>query len=150
MLFTNIAALVAKGVTIHITVSAAAEGQLEVAVVPTADSGKAGMGLVPRSFTATPAELDAEFPEIMRAYANANLTLKQQLDAANEAIEEAGKAAAASAAAKKEKTAHKPAVGKTTGAAAPALAPSLETDDEGSGDGTASETSEGAPVVFDL
>lgn len=154
MLFSNIAALVAKGVTINFTVTAAAEGQLEVNVVPSIDSGKAGMGLVARSFTATPAELDAEFPAIMASYANANLSLKQQLAAAEEAIEAAGKEAAASTAAKAaEKAASKPVTHTVSkpGAKPSSRVPTLSDDDDADPQSAdAQSTSERGQVAFAL
>jgi PRTRC genetic system protein E len=158
MLFSNIAALVAKGVTINFTVTSADEGKLEVNVVPSIDSGKTGMGLVARSFTATPAELDAEFPAIMNSYANANLTLKQQLDAAEAAIEAAGKEAAASAAAKAaEKAAAKPVThtvskpGAKAANRAPTLSDDTNSDDDADAQSSgAQSTSESGQVAFAL
>lgn len=110
MLFANIAALVAKGVTVQFTVNSAPEGKLEVNLIPTAEGGTT-LNLVPKSFVGTPAELDAEFAEVIAGYATVNLTLKQQLEdvatVASAAAKEASEAAV-------KKSATKPA-GRNTG-----------------------------------
>ncbi|MDO8280961.1 MAG: PRTRC system protein E [Burkholderiaceae bacterium] len=101
MLFANIAALVAKGVTVQFTITGASEGKLEVSLIPTVEAGTT-LNLVPKSFVGTPQELDAEFGEVIAGYATVNLSLKQQLEdvatvaeaAAKEAAEEAAKKAA--------------------------------------------------------
>lgn len=98
MLFANIAALVVKGVVVQFTVTSASEGKLEVSLIPTAETGTT-LNLVPKSFVGTPAELDAEFGEVIAGYAAVNLSLKQQLEdvatvaqaAAREASEEAAR-----------------------------------------------------------
>lgn len=74
MLFANIAALVAKGVTVQFTINAASEGKLEVSLIPTAAEGTT-LNLVPKSFVGTPAELDAEFGDVIAGYA----AVKRQL-----------------------------------------------------------------------
>lgn len=81
MLFEQLAQLVANGITLSLTVAKATEGKIEVTVVPSAETGKSGFNLVPKTFTATPAEFDAEFAEIMRGYAQTNISLKDQLAA---------------------------------------------------------------------
>lgn len=81
MLFQNIAALVAKGIKLSIQIESADNGKLEVSVIPTSESGKSGVSLVAKSFVATPAELDAEFPAVIAGFAAVNSTLKDQLDA---------------------------------------------------------------------
>ena len=60
MLFTNIAALVAMGVTLQITVSKADGNKLEVGLIPTTETGKSGMSLIAQSFVGTPSELDTD------------------------------------------------------------------------------------------
>lgn len=80
MLFQNIAALIAKGVKLTIQIERADDGKLEVSVIPTSETGKSGASLVAKSFVATPAELDAEFPAVIAGFATANLTLQEQLE----------------------------------------------------------------------
>jgi PRTRC genetic system protein E len=81
MLFNNIAALVASGVKIAIQIESAENGQLEVLVVPTASSGKAGLSLVAKSFVGTPQELDESFAEVIAGFCTVNGSLKDQLAA---------------------------------------------------------------------
>lgn len=80
MLFTNIAALVAKGVKLNIQIEQADNGQLEVSVIPTCVTGKSGANLVAKVFVATPAELDADFASVVASFATINLTLHEQLE----------------------------------------------------------------------
>lgn len=99
-LFKNLAALIAKGADVQITVSAADNGQLEVGFIPTSSSGKTGMNLVAKSFVATPEALDAEFPAVVAGYVNVNVTLADQLSsmqAQADAIAEQAKVNAKSA-----------------------------------------------------
>lgn len=79
MLFQNIATLVAKGIKLSIQIEQADDGKLEVSVIPTSETGKSGFSLVAKSFIASPAELDAEFPAVIAGFATANLSLSEQL-----------------------------------------------------------------------
>lgn len=127
MLFANIAALVAKGVTVQFTINAASEGKLEVSLTPTAAEGTT-LNLVPKSFVGTPAELDAEFGDVIAGYAAVNLSLKQQLEdvaTVAKAIEKEASDAAA------RKAAAKPAPRTSGTAKSPAKTPTLI---EGGGD----------------
>ena len=80
-LFKHLAALIAKGVDVQIAVSAADNGKLEVAFLPTSSSGKSGLNLVAKSFVGTPDELDADFSTVVAGYASVNATLADQLAA---------------------------------------------------------------------
>lgn len=93
MLFQNLAALTAQGITVTMQIEQAENGQLEVSVIPTSNSGKSGVNLVPKVFVATPQELDAEFAEVIAGFCGVNLTLKQQLETMNSQAEDAAKAA---------------------------------------------------------
>lgn len=127
MLFANIAALVAKGVTVQFTINAASEGKLEVSLIPTAAEGTT-LNLVPKSFVGTPAELDAEFGDVIAGYAAVNLSLKQQLEdvaTVAKAIEKEASDAAA------RKAAAKPAPRTSGTAKSAAKAPSLIEGDDG-------------------
>lgn len=134
MLFKNIAALVSKGVTLQLIINPAADGKLEVNVLPSTETGATGTNLVGKSFVATPEELDAEFADIMAGYGQSNLTLKEQLaemkaeaeQAAAKTKEEATEKAAA-------KAASKPALSSPRSVSTPRRAPTLiaaDPDDE--------------------
>jgi PRTRC genetic system protein E len=140
MLFANLAALVAKGVTVQFTVLAAADGKLEVNVIPSVAGGTSSLNLVPKSFVATPEELDTEFQDVIAGYATANLTLKQQLEDVETVAAAAAKEASENAARKpttttKKSGAARPAV-KSGGAGAPTLLDSEEDEDQDHDSGT--------------
>jgi PRTRC genetic system protein E len=92
-LFTTMAALVARGVKLTITVSQAEGDKIEVGILPTSESGTTAVALVPRSFVATPAEFDAEFPQILAGFCQANASLKDQLAAVQVLTEQAAREA---------------------------------------------------------
>ena len=106
-LFTTMAALVARGVKLTITVSRAEGDKIEVGILPTSESGTTAVALVPRSFVATPAEFDAEFPEILAGFCQANTSLKDQLAAVQVLTEQAAREAS-------EKAVKTPAAATTT------------------------------------
>ena len=133
MLFSNIAALVAKGVVLSIQVAGADNGKLEVSVTPTSTTGKSGMSLIAKSFIATPQELDADFADVIGAYAATNGSLKDQLDAmtaqADAALKDAQEAQ------KTAKAAAPKAVSKTVPGAKKPVSPTLMSGDDNSDDG---------------
>lgn len=104
-LFKHLAALIAKGVNVQIDVTAADDGKLEVALIPTSASGKSGLNLVAKSFVGTPDELDADFSNVVAGYASVNATLADQLAA----IQAQADAIAAQAQAAAKATANAPA-----------------------------------------
>lgn len=145
MLFSNIHALLKRGVTLNLILAAAGDDKIEVTVLPNTEKSTAGMQLVAKTFVATPQELDQEFPAVMAGYASANLSLKDQLEAVQKQAQET--AAAAAEAAKAEaakKPASKPsATSKTSGTPATDAKPTLmddpdEDDVDGDGVGCAS------------
>lgn len=165
MLFSNLAALVQKGVTVQFVVSKAADGKLEVAVHPSTERAS-GMNLVAKSFVGTPAELDAEFAEIIGGYAVANLSLRDQLEAVQVMVKEAEKQASEEAATKAaeaaKKAAAKPASKPTAAASSkplPAAKPSpslldggeedADADSEGKSD-SAETSGDAEPMAFTL
>ena len=105
MLFQNIAALVAKGIKLSIQIEQSDDGKLEVSVIPTSETGKSGFSLVSKSFIATPAELDAEFPAVIAGFATANFSLSEQLASMEQ---QAAETAAAALEASKAAQAAKP------------------------------------------
>jgi PRTRC genetic system protein E len=142
MLFSNIHALLKRGVTLNLILAAAGDDKIEVTVLPNTEKSTAGMQLVAKTFVATPQELDQEFPAVMAGYASANLSLKDQLEAVQKQAQETAAAAAAAEAAKAEaakKPASKPsATSKTSGTPATAAKPTLMDDpdeDDVGGDG---------------
>lgn len=146
MLFTNIAALVAKGIKLTLTVEQAGEGMVEVTVVPSAadpSANKSGVSLVAKSFKATPAEFDAEGAEIIKSFCASTLTLKEQLQAADQMIAQAAKQASDVAVTASTKPATKPALKAATTAAAPKAAgraaPELLPQGSGSADDDADD-----------
>ena len=155
MLFQNIAALVAKGVSLSFHVSQAEGNKLEVGVIPTTATGNSGLELVSKSFVATPEELDAEFTEIISSFASVNSTLKDQLMDVKVRAEVAAEEAKASAAAKSKKPS---LVNSKPGASASKLNVDEEVgggEDTGVSDvelaGTASDAcSAQAPMAFTL
>lgn len=147
MLFKNLAPLIARGVTVQFTVLAAADGKLEVNVIPTTEGGSTGLNLVSKSFVATPDELDLEFPEVIAGYSTANLSLKQQLEDVKTVAEAAAKEASEAAARKSTSAPAKPGVAraansKPAGKTEPTLLEEEEEEASGSedlatgGDGT--------------
>jgi PRTRC genetic system protein E len=134
MLFTNIAALIAMGVTLQITVSKADGNKLEVGLIPTTETGKSGMSLIAQSFVGTPSELDTEFATIIAGYASANQTLMGQLQAvqtmADAAAKEASEAAATKAAEKKVARPTTTATKTLPGKSPAKVTPSLDDDDD--------------------
>ena len=139
MLFANIAALVAKGVTVQFTINAASEGKLEVSLIPTAAEGTT-LNLVPKSFVGTPAELDAEFGDVIAGYAAVNLSLKQQLEDVATVAKAIEKEASETAA---RKSTAKSAVRTAAPVKSPAKTPTLieggddQDEDDGEGGGEA-------------
>lgn len=135
MLFKNLAPLIARGVTVQFTVLAAADGKLEVNVIPTTEGGSTGLNLVSKSFVATPDELDLEFPEVIAGYSTANLSLKQQLEDVKTVAEAVAKEASEAAARKSASAPAKPGIAraassKPAGKTEPTL---LEEEEEVSG-----------------
>jgi PRTRC genetic system protein E len=92
-LFTTMAALVARGVRLTITVAQADGGNIEVGILPTSETGTTAVALVPKSFVASPADFDAEFPAILAGFCQANSSLKDQLAAVQVLTEQAGREA---------------------------------------------------------
>jgi PRTRC genetic system protein E len=165
MLFKNIAALVEKGVTVNFAVTAATDGQLEVSVVPTVDSGKTGMGLVARTFTGTPSELDEGFAAVIASFSKGSLTLVEQIAEAQQAFAATETANAATAKEKAEAAKTKPktpsVVKPTVSDRTPTLSNEDDDDDDiptGSGESTPAATpaasttsaSQGDAVSFGL
>lgn len=108
MLFTNIAALVRQGVKLNFAVEASGDSKIEVTVTPASANpaaNKSGVSLVAKTFTATPEEFDAEFSALLQTFCTSTMSLKEQLDAANQLIEQAGKQASESAVKAAEKSA---------------------------------------------
>lgn len=154
MLFHNIAALIAKGVTLQLTVSQADGDKLEVGLIPMTETGKSGMNLIAKSFVGTATELDAEFATVIAGYAAANLSLMGQLQAvqtmadaaAKEASEAAAQAAATKAAAKALVKSVAPGTKTLPGTPARKVTPSLDDDDpDGKGDGKSDGAAVSAP-----
>lgn len=145
MLFSNIHALLKRGVTLNLILAAIGDDKIEVTVLPNTEKSTAGMQLVAKTFVATAQELDQEFPAVMAGYASANLSLKDQLEAVQKQAQES---AAAAAEAAKAEAAKKPASktsapSKTSGATATAKKPTLmdDQDDDGvDGEGVGSAT----------
>jgi len=140
MLFSNIHALLKRGVTLNLILAAAGDDKIEVTVLPNTEKSTAGMQLVAKTFVATPQELDQEFPAVMAGYASANLSLKDQLEAVQKQTQETAAAAAEAARAESaKKPASKPsATSKTSGTPATAAKPTLMDDpdeDDIGGDG---------------
>lgn len=138
MLFSNIHGLLQRGVTLQFIVRAVGASAIEVTVLPSSESGSTGQALVPKTFTATPAEFDAEFAQIMGGYAAANTSLHEQLTAVQVMANAAKEAASTKAAA--------PANNKHSGQAstskvpAPKPLPRLSDDsDQGDGSGPADD-----------
>lgn len=144
MLFANLAALIAKGVTVQFTVLAAADGKLEVNVIPSVTGGSSDLNLVPKSFVGSAEELDAEFPDVIAGYTKANLTLMQQLEDVKIVADAAGREAAEKAAAAAANK--KPPAARTSAARKPAApaAPTLETPDDETSDDDGDDTPEGS------
>jgi PRTRC genetic system protein E len=139
VLFSNIHALLKRGVTLNLILAAAGDDKIEVTVLPNTEKSTAGMQLVAKTFVATPQELDQEFPAVMAGYASANLSLKDQLEAVQKQTQETAAAAAEAARAESaKKSASKPsATSKTSGTPATAAKPTLmddaDEDDVGGG-----------------
>lgn len=111
MFFSNIHALLQRGVTLQFIVRAVGADSIEVTVLPSSESGSTGQALVPKTFTATPAEFDAEFAQIMGSYAATNASLHEQLAAVDIMAKAAKEAASSKATA--------PGKGKQPGQASP-------------------------------
>ena len=143
MLFQNIAALVAKGVTLSFHVSQADDGKLEVGVIPSTTSGASGLDLVAKSFVATPAELDLEFAAVIADYAKTNMTLQEQLMEVKVKADVAAEEARAEAA----KKTVKPAAGRKVAGSGSKLnvdAGDDDNDDDLPGDGGETDLSTSA------
>lgn len=145
MLFSNIHALLKRGVTLNLILAAAGDDKIEVTVLPNTEKSTAGMQLVAKTFVATPQEIDQEFPAVMAGYASANLSLKDQLEAVQKQAQETAVAAAEAAKAEAaKKPASKPsATSKTSGTPATAAKPTLMDDpdeDNIGGDGVGCES----------
>lgn len=129
MLFQKLAALTAKGVNVNIQISQAAEGKLEVAFIPTSESGKSGIALVAKAFTATPEELDAEMGMVIDGYVKANTSLAEQLVELELQAEQAAATAREEAEAKATQKAATKATSSTSVTRKPGKAP-LDADAE--------------------
>jgi PRTRC genetic system protein E len=110
MLFSNIAQLCAKNVTVTFQVSAAPDGQLEVIVTPKADT--VNHALIAKAFTATPQELDAHLPQVIAAYAASNGNLLDVFRSIEQEAQEAAASAKAAADSEKKAAAAKSTVRK--------------------------------------
>lgn len=93
MLFSNLHALLKRGVTINLILGAAGDEKIEVTVLPSSEKSFAGTQLVAKTFVATPQELDEQFAGVMAGYAVANLSLQDQLQAMQKQADEAAEAA---------------------------------------------------------
>lgn len=117
MLFTNIAALVRQGVKLSIAVEASGSSKIDVTVTPSsadAASNKSGVSLVAKTFTATPEEFDAEFAALLQTFCTSTLSLKDQMEAANQLMEQAGKQASETAIKSTTKSPSKPGASKAS------------------------------------
>lgn len=97
MFFKQIAPLLSKGVKLKLEIAAATDNKIEVNVFPVSEASNSGHTLVPTRFVASAEELDADFTTVMGGYANANLTLKDQLAAVDVLAAQVAKEAAADA-----------------------------------------------------
>lgn len=147
MLFKNIAALVAQGISLDLQIVGVANNRLEVTVIPKTESGKTGVSLVPVPFTGTPEEFDNEFANLIGNFGAKTLALKDQLadiDRLVQATAENAKAAALAA----EKATKKPRSSAVNdGSSTPQLISGGEDEGPGS-NGSAVDTVD--PVPFTL
>lgn len=148
MFFANIHALLKRGVTLQLIVNAVDGEMIEVTVLPSTEKGTAGTGLVAKTFTATAAELDAEFPSIMQGYSQANTSLKDQLAAVEVMAAAASKAASEAVAAKANKSTGT-TKGRSTAHAKSEPRLTEGADDEDDVDGNASNGESGGDAVGD-
>lgn len=147
MFFANIHALLKRGVTLQLIVNAVDGEMIEVTVLPSTEKGTAGTGLVAKTFTATAAELDAEFPSIMQGYSQANTSLKDQLAAVEVMAAEASKAASEAVAAKANKSGTTKGRSNAHAKSEPRLTEGVH--DEEDVDGNASNGTSGGDAVGD-
>lgn len=91
-MFKELAPIVATGTTLCIMVSAAPEGNLMVTVIPQGKDPNSALN-TPLSVTATPEELDAEFPGALTGYTSSRASLAESLENAKTIMEAAGKTA---------------------------------------------------------
>ena len=140
MFFKAIAPACASGISFTIKVDSADNGKLAVSVIPASASGKSGFGLTPRQFVATPDEFDNEFHSVMAGFSTMQLSLSEQLKAAQLVADEVGKAAAEASAAKATDAAAKAKAKPAAPARKPNQAPGgLLDDDPTDGDGDEGE-----------
>lgn len=150
MIFKNIHALLKSGVTLNFVIAAAGEDKIDVSILPSCEKNATGMQLVPKTFTATPDELDAQFADVLKGYCGASMTLQEQLaamEAAAKQVATEAAAAAVSKAASKTSSSTKPVNRLTAGATA--KSPVLLA--EGGGEDDDNETTDGSePETLDL
>lgn len=108
-MFIEIAPLiVAGGTTLKIVVTAATDGEITLMIAPENVSGQCAALTTPLLLTGTPAELDAELPEILTNYVRQRTTLVEQAENMKIIMEAAGKAASDNASKAVNKGAGKP------------------------------------------
>lgn len=149
MFFTSIQALLAscQGISLSVTPAANA-GNLSVTVIPLLgkDGEKVDAALkTPLNLVGTPAELDAEFAQLIATFTEGRKSLAEQLEAATTIMEAAKKASAASTA----KAAGKAAAKQVATPAVSADSEDEESEDDGLGGGDTGTggTATAAPTV---
>lgn len=149
MMFSNIHSLLKRGVSLNLVISAAGDEKIEVSVLPSSAKDGAASNLVAKTFTATAEELDAEFPQILAGYCEANVSLQDQLLAVKVMAEQVAKDASEQAViAKPNKAAKTPGSRPVTTNKSPTLMEGGDDDDEaGEESSTSSESSNGVATA---
>lgn len=102
-MFTQIASLVARAKSVQIILTAGEGDEMEVSIVAAPKTNDTPV--VPLAVKATPAELDANFPELLAQFAGNYVSMAEAMEGAaaimKAAAEQAAKQAAQKAAAKK-------------------------------------------------
>ena len=97
MFFQKIQPLLAKGIKFTLSIEADETKADNVLVAVYPDAGEKQSALTPAMFSATAAELDAQFAEVMGSFATVTKSLKEQLEDARLVAEQSAKDAIAAA-----------------------------------------------------
>jgi PRTRC genetic system protein E len=142
MFFTNIAELLGAGTSrLNILLSKAASGdELTVVVIPTVEGDEKVKGAIarPLSLTGTPAELDAEFAQLMGQYASQRKSLSDQINAELTILAADAKASAKRATEKLQTKKDKAKAGVSATTVEDQSDDGSDADDDEAGDGSGS------------
>ena len=116
-LFKTISPILAAGAVIKMKLSAAADGKIQLDMIPEVDTKATGIVVPAQSFTATPEELDNELGPQLASLVSDTVTLSNQVAVAQAVMEDA-KAKAQEAVKSAAKTPAKPGTARTTSATA--------------------------------